>query len=165
MTDQSEQEEGERDVTEHFEGILGREVAVEEADVILLRVFTGSSWLEDNGRVTSRDAGTTGGTTKRCTASSLLFTVDGLAATRADGRRDFLLSDFHCRTNITVRQPIIALATVQRREPVFVTMRATAVPGDRDVRLELFTWDPNGSPAGNVLVHWRCRFPFTEIIQ
>jgi hypothetical protein len=161
MADDPKETAGERDLTKHFEAILGREIDVEDAAIVLLREYLGSYWTERGSR-TSREVGTTGSSSKRCSTVDLL-TVDGLAATRADGTREFLVSDFHC-LDVSVRQPIIALATVQRRSPVFVTIRATATPDARDVRIEIFTWNPDGSPAGNVLVHWLCRFPSSPFV-
>jgi hypothetical protein len=158
-----------QNLKKHFEAILGRELADLSDGEILLRESTGLFSYEE-GQGTSREIGTEGDSTKAC-GKHLLLSIGGMTATGPNGKAEFFISDFHCfggRDNsIAPRHPIILVATAQSPEPVFVTTRtfiATKNDGFRDVKVELYTWEPGGNPARSKLVKWFCRFPFDQII-
>jgi len=158
-----------KDLTKHFEAILGRPLGEFEAGVIKLREEMAVwSFESDNGNIMSREIGTTGDSTKACSSSNL-FSIGGLASTGENGKIEFLLSDYHCAGVLSISFPIIFVATVQSQEPIFVTSRTFEVYSSgsgniSDVRVELYTWDSNGSPAGSKFVKWFCQFPNFPII-
>lgn len=159
-----------RDLRKHFEAILGYEIGEIEDRVFALRSRT-AIWSKelDSAHLTSREFGTTGDSTKACFKLPVL-SISGLTLTGSDGKAEFLLSEYYCLPAVGAGEPpesptspIIFVATAQSRDPVFVTTLVSEVsaPGvTTDVRVEIFTWKPNGSPAGSKLVKWFCQFPF-----
>jgi hypothetical protein len=143
-----------RNLKEHFEAIRGQEIDVETEDVALREYI--SLYSRADGWRTSREIGTTGESTKAC-GETVLFTVGGLTRTKANGKVEFLLSDFHCGT-IRAGHPIIFVASARQRSPAFVTTFAQLAAGG-DVKLEILAWDANGAPAANVGVSWFCQVP------
>jgi hypothetical protein len=79
------------------------------------------------------------------------------------------LSQFICDANY-YSAPVDLVATPRSEKPCYTTTTLTLIgPADpgtfHDVQITLFTWMPNGSPAPNVSVDWRCRLPATAVIQ
>jgi hypothetical protein len=100
---------------------------------------------------------------KAC-SKTRLFDVAGNAFTGADGKRVFLLSDFLCETENTYLEPVNLIATPRSENPCYTTTTWKLVPDVAhgnpnlfiDVEITVFTWNPDGSPAPNVSVDWRC---------
>ena len=157
------------DLRKYFEAILGREFVDLSDGEVLLRESTGL-FSDDGGQEISREINSTGASTKACGERSLL-SVGGITVTGTDGKAEFFLSDFHCHSgrdnSIVPKNPIIFVATAQSQDPVFVTTRTFLINRDngvKDVRIEIYTWEPNGDPAQSKLVKWFCRLPFDPII-
>lgn len=154
-----------RDLKRHFEAILGRDLVDLSDGEIMLRESTGlSSFVQ--GQDTSREIGTTGVSSKACRERGL-FSIGGLTVTGSDGKAEFLISEHHCHRAVpgdlvVPEHPVIFVATAQSAEPVFVTSRtflAKDADGLPDLRVEIYTWEPGGAPAGTRLVKWFCQFP------
>lgn len=152
------------DLRKYFEAILGREFVDLSDGEVLLRESTGL-FSDDRGQEISREINSTGDSTKACGERRLL-SVGGNTVTGTDGKAEFFLSDFHCNS-IVPKNPIILVATAQSQDPVFVTTRAFLIKredGVKDVRIEIYTWEPTGTPAQFKLVKWFCRLPYDPII-
>jgi hypothetical protein len=160
------------DLREHFAAILGRKVADISHGEVQLRERT-AVWSLAPGAVTEREIGTTGNSTKGC-GGSLVFSIGGITATGIGGSAEFLLSEFYCPQFeeilphiFTLDFPIIFVATVQSSNPGFVTTRTSEITdtnGDiTDWRIEIFTWEPGGSPSAG-LVKWFCQIPLLATI-
>jgi hypothetical protein len=155
------------DLKKHFEAILGREIVdLSEGEIIVLRELVGL-YSTDQGEFSSREIGTTGFSTKACGQAGL-FSIGGITITGVDGKAEFLLSDYHCHHNpgaseaIPPAPPVIFVATAQSDKPVFVTTRTFIA--NLDLRVEIYTWEPGGAPAGGQVVKWFCRFPIGSVI-
>ena len=161
-----EQKQQKRDLRNHFEAILGRELAeIGDGEIGLrFRVGLWSQELE-NGHVTSQEIGTSGETRLSCGALTL-FSVAGQLTTKDNGKADFLLSEFTCEMpNIVPQLPIFFVATPHSQQPVFVTVNHTLVVLDdspRDFRIQLYTWEAGGAPAKKISVDWFCQFPYFD---
>jgi hypothetical protein len=116
------------------------------------------------GAVTSRDIGTSGGSSKRCVDSPHILDVGGTSHTGDDGSFEIRLSDFFCKPPawyyIGFCQPINFVATPQARIPVYLTTRQRIVsdaegPGS-DVLVSVWSWDSSGSAAPRTSFDWRC---------
>jgi hypothetical protein len=92
---------------------------------------------------------------KVCRQASLL-TVSGIARTKSDGTTELLLSKFHCES-ISVRDPVIFIATARTSSPVFVTAVPEVIDGGNDVRIIVNAWQAGGDPAAKIPVAWLCR--------
>jgi hypothetical protein len=152
-----------RDLKKHFEAIVGREIALEEAGYVTLRDFV-ASYTKHKGSYTSREIGTSGNSTKGCGIADLLD-VSGLARTGQDGAAEFLLSDFVCqvcRRNDALRFefPVNLVATPRSRSAVFLTTLASPTADRSDVKIRATSWNADGSPASNTAFDWRCRVPY-----
>jgi hypothetical protein len=148
------------ELVKHFEAIVGRELIDLDEGVVILRDYTAHYDLSDGFR-TSRQIGTTGNSSKACSNIRLLD-VGGIARTRADGKLEFLLSDFFCRdfgTTVIVN----FLATPLSEEPVFVTAKRQVT--SNDVKITVHSWDVNGRPAPNIVFDWRCRVPYLASVD
>ena len=166
-----EQKPQKRDLRNHFEAILGHEIADIEAGLIGLGYRTGL-WSQEleTGHVTSKDIHTNGNSRTVC-GESLLFSVGGQTTTDNSGKADFLLSEYHCGSlgfgfGMTPQLPIIFVASAQSPDPVpvFVTTYAFGIVSNgaiEDFRVHIYTWEPNGAPAKGKSVNWLCQFPFT----
>jgi hypothetical protein len=105
---------------------------------------------------------------KSCSNWTLLD-VAGNSSTADDGKRTFLLTDFVCTQNLFAA-PVNLVATPRSEKPCYTTTTFNPVPSPTwpgfysDVQITVFTWSPNGSPAPNVSVDWRCRLPWPQII-
>lgn len=144
-----------RDLTKHFEAIVGREVIGAFADELAL-TFPVGLYSREEGTVTFSEFGVTGSTLKSCRESSL-FTVSGHSVVRTEGKEELRLSDFHCERLVGFLSPVIVVATPREDRPVFVTAVPTIIDKGTDVRIVLHTWAADGSPATNVSVAWLCR--------
>jgi hypothetical protein len=155
----------ERDLRSHFAAILGYEIEDIEDATSTLSYRTGvwSKELE-TGHVTSLEKSANGNTRTVC-GESYLFSVGGQKRTGANGKADFLLSEYHCDTlQITPQLPIIFVATAVSELAVFVTtynLLITPEGSFTDFRIRIYTWEPGGTPAKGITVNWLCQFPFT----
>lgn len=153
----------ERDLTKHFEAILGRPLDIDLDGSITLRARVGISTRELEGSIASREIGTTGASTKGCT-SSWVLDVSGFARTSADGTVEFLLSDFHCR-ELGFAYPVNLVATPRARSPVYLTYVGAVTSGWKDVKITVYAWDATGTPAPHTPFDWRCRVPVLPIVE
>lgn len=155
-----------RNLKKHFEAILGRELEAPEPGDVVLRDRI-ASYTAAEGSITSREIGTTGDSTKACSAANLLD-VSGVARTGEDGTAEFMLSDFFCeflgKNRPSFQFPVNFVATPRSLTPVFVTGLARPTSGRKDVRIRVAAWAASGTPAPNTSLDWRCRVPYEEII-
>lgn len=156
------------DLTRHFEAILGRELTIGNLGVVVLRERVASA-TKDAGSTTSRDIGTTGNTTKQC-ADATLLDVAGGGVTGPTGEVSFLLSEFFCDfsgvgTALNFEFPANLVATARTTTPAFLTGVAAPTADRRDVSIRVLAWDANGSPAARVPFDWRCRVPYTLVVD
>ena len=94
-----------------------------------------------------------------------LFEATGASSTLADGRRMFQASDVVCSQGASFGfgEPINVVATPLSESPIFLTMTYSLIQQGPDpsfvpdVQMTAFTWNPDGSPAPNVMFDWRCR--------
>ncbi len=105
-----------------------------------------------------------------CTDDRLLDS-SGLSLTGTNGTLTFRLRNFLCgRDGIAqFNEPVNVVATVQGQKPHYVTIahqliKDPTLSAFTDVEITASTWNPNGSPAGNVEFYWRCRVPADTII-
>jgi hypothetical protein len=86
-----------------------------------------------------------------------LIDASGRTMTGAGGNVTFRLSTVVCLPLLlrAVREPVNLLATVAGPRPFFATTEYA--PLGNDLEITLRAWDPNGQPASEVSVHWRCR--------
>lgn len=149
-------------VRKHFEAILGREVEADGEVTLRERV---SVYVEEKGRGASREIGTAGSSTKSC-AARIALDVSGLARTGADGKAEFLLSDFHCHTDrIVFEYPTNLVATPRSRTPVFLTSVCSLTSDRKDVKIVIMAWDQAGAPAPRTGFDWRCRVPYLHVVD
>jgi hypothetical protein len=105
---------------------------------------------------------------KNCSNWQLLD-VAANSSTADNGKRTFLLTDFVCDQNLFA-PPVNLVATPRSEKPCYTTTNINPVPSPTpgyysDVQITVFTWSPDGSPAPNVSVDWRCRLPWPVIIE
>jgi hypothetical protein len=112
---------------------------------------------------------TTGESFKRCNLASL-WDVGGSSRTKPNGIATFNLSDFWCNQGHLLSNLVDFVATPWTSLPVYLTYQRELVmegaspnqtlgPGN-DVRITVRTWNPDGSPAGDVSFTWRCLVGF-----
>ena len=106
------------------------------------------------------------GVNRRCIQFPVVD-VSGLAATGADGKMTWRMRDFISPCDAFVREfdrPLSFVATPHSDSPVSLTIRPSGGPfaPPDDVIVEVFTWDPAGSPAPATVFSWRCRVPYHE---
>ena len=106
-----------------------------------------------------------------CVASELLD-LSGFTVTSGTGNATLSLKAFLCPNEGSrdYGEPVNIVATAVSASPIFVTATHSLViqPPNffpTDVRINLFTWGADGSPAPNVAVNWRCRVPTSFIIS
>jgi hypothetical protein len=90
--------------------------------------------------------------------------VYGLSTTGADGTVTFRLSTFVCPTGAKYLLPINVVATPLGAAPRYLTVRRSVVNNGADLEIQVLTWNPNGTPAPNVVFDWRCRTQLEFII-
>ena len=122
-----------------------------------------SLYTRAEGSVTSREIATTGDATKRCAKAGILD-VGGYARTGTDGQVTIVLTEFFClkrSEEVQFTYPINLVATPRSREPVYLTsvQSVKLLPESDVVTITIFSWSPNGSPAANISVNWRCFLP------
>ena len=100
-----------------------------------------------------------------CT-TSILLDITGSTTTPPSGNATFLISSFLCNTTgggfITYGEPVSIVATPASVRPVFLTVShsfVTTSSNTNELSVNVFAWDPNGTPAPGVQFHWRCRVP------
>lgn len=147
----------------HFEAIIGREVDAELDVGIALRERIGIYAIQTEGFITSRDIFPFGESDVDCSPASLLD-ISGYGRTGRDGTTQLFLSKFKCDERNTrvlmYLYPINFLATATTRIPVLVTAQPSLISNNRDVRINVQSWNTDGQQASNVVFHWRCRVPF-----
>jgi len=153
-----------QDLTKHFEAIAGRELAGDMVNDFVLRDIVGVYYQTNPGRITSREIGTTGSSTKACGETRVL-TIAGMVVTGEDGATTRLLSEFHCESNpsqrevvISILRPFVLVATPRSRAPVFVTTSTSLVQTNNlgDVKMRFSAWNAGGDPASGISVAWHC---------
>jgi len=154
-----------KDIKKDLDALLGNEFTAEELKNIKF-FFKVASWnrIED-GNVTTTNILTPG---KSCESHKLLD-VSGVAATGADGKTQFRLSQFICFDPASFDTPINIVATPLVSKPCYLTInRSLVINPDTgfgiDVEIEVFTWNNNGAPAPGIPFDWRCRVVFFDII-
>jgi hypothetical protein len=92
-----------------------------------------------------------------------LMDVTGQAVTAGNGAVTFLVSSFICVTQFSVLPPMNLVATPFSTQPIYATTQYKlvpnpAIPGEfTDLEITLMAWSPDGSPAPEVVIDWRCR--------
>jgi hypothetical protein len=104
---------------------------------------------------------------KVCSIVPTLLEATGVLSTLADGKRVFHVSDVMCPQGEGVSfgsgEPINVVATPLGESRIFLTMTYLLIPQGPDplvhpdVQMTVFAWNPDGSPAPNVMFDWRCR--------
>jgi hypothetical protein len=152
-----------KDLREHFEAIVGRDLPPEISDGFTLREAVSVYGKELGARV-SRHIVISGTPLKSCGDLDALLEdygnvldVSGVGATGADGTVEFLLSDYHCFEDFYVEHPVNLLATPRAHTPVFLTMDHALTEDRHDVKITVMAWNASGSPVANVAFDWRCR--------
>jgi hypothetical protein len=146
--------------------LAGRDIGLSDERVAHVIFPIASSSVDDAGEVTYERLFLPG---KFCSQMELLD-VAGNSSTGDDGKRVFLLSDFLCSTDNSFAAPVNLVATPRSASPCYATSSLTLVqkPAQpnvfNDVRITIFTWAPDGSPAPSVSVDWRCRLVQFDII-
>jgi hypothetical protein len=151
------------DLKKHFEAILGAEIELDFPGEILLRESVATYTEVSDGRLTSREIGTTGNSTKAC-ARARILDVSGRARTSDDGTAELMLSDFFCGSR-DFTAPAVFVATPRAQSPVFVTAQASLTGDRKDVRIKIATWKVSGSPAPNLSFNWMCRVPTIIVVD
>jgi hypothetical protein len=92
--------------------------------------------------------------------------INGSSNTTNSGNNSFLISAFLCPSDYTprYREPPNVSVTALSQRPVLLTVVCSmqVVPPDpiaEDIRITVYSWLPNGSPARDIAYHWRCRVP------
>ena len=153
------------ELRKQLEKVTGRELDL-SLERLINFLFPVASHDSSNGQVTFQHIFFPG---KSCSDRSLLD-VAGNSSTAADGKRVLLLSDFICSTVNSFTAPVNLLATPRATVPCYATTTLNLVPTPgvpgafNDIQFTLFTWNPNGSPAPNISVDWRCRLVTLPII-
>jgi hypothetical protein len=150
-----------RDLTKHYEAILGTKLPFDPG-VITLREEIGT-YSVSGGSIVSRSLVFNGPPEKRCGPTQLLD-VAGAGFTGAQAKVEFRLSSFHCERG-AVLHPVNFLCTPLSDTPVFLTASRAIIAGDpADLQITVRSWDPDGAPAPNTFFDWRCRLPFVSIL-
>jgi len=156
-----------KDFKKDFESILGRPLF--DDDPVELRESVGFSTFFDpqliESAITTRDIGTTGDASKTCTSYEVL-SVSGVNSTGSNGSIEFLLSDFICTTvGYVFKHPSNVVATPRGNTATFLTLTHSIfrVGAASDLRITVFAWNPNGTPAPNIPFDWQCLVPATLV--
>jgi len=83
-----------------------------------------------------------------------LLDVSGSSFTGADGNAVFRVTTF-AGSEIDALEPVHIVATPLGGAPVFLTVDYVLVTAD--IEITVHSWNPDGSPAPNILFHFRCR--------
>jgi hypothetical protein len=108
---------------------------------------------------------------KRCVSSRVLD-VSGGGVTDANGTTTISLKAVTCvfgspgagQNFFNPSAPVNVVATPRTRTATHVTVRATVVAADRDVQIEVFSWDAQGQPAAQTPFHYRCTVELDEVV-
>jgi hypothetical protein len=149
------------DVITQLEENLGQEVTAETLQTISFLQPVAVSTTSENAAVTKRSILIA--RPNQCHLSRALD-VSGLTTTGTDGTITFRLRSFLCHTGEDFAQPINVVVTPISRTPCFATVRAVLVDSADDVEIQLWSWNPDGSPAPRVTVNWRCRVDMPIIL-
>lgn len=137
-----------------LEKVLGDDFPAEAMERIRFLQAVASWNVTDTGSTTLRDLIAV--RPNSCYPTSLLD-VSGFATTAGDGKSQFRLTDFICRTDVHFEQPINVVATPLSSTPCFVTLRHMVVNDGADVEIQVWSWDSGGNPAPAISFDWRCR--------
>lgn len=154
------------DIKKQIEELAGGPVQVSPEQVVQFSFPVCAQTYNDDGTVTFERI-IVGG--KYCSQLRLLD-ADGAATTGADGKATFLLSSYLCATANSFAAPVNLVATPRSTTPCYVTTSYDLVPypnppgGFRDLQVTLFAWGPDGKPASNITIDWRCRLVAYQII-
>jgi hypothetical protein len=153
----------ERNLKNHIEALLGPEIELETKLVVPIATQT-----LQRGKLTSRrvnvviaeNLDTVGSPSDICAFFNILD-VSGTGVTGQDGTAELKLSNFLCRDDFpdAFTSPAIVVATSRAQSPILVTARASVTSNERDVKIEVETWDTSGSPAPRQSFNWSCRVP------
>ena len=138
---------------EHLEGLLGEQITDEALAAIQV-------WL-DTAIVTNTESRTVQKNTianlpNRCSANRVID-VSGFATTGANGQFSFNLTNFICPAREIYSEPVNVIATPKTSKPFFLTVQHEVVNNGADVKITVFAWKSNGSPAPGITFNWRCR--------
>jgi hypothetical protein len=101
-----------------------------------------------------------------CAASAILD-LCGSTVTPPAGNVTLSVLDFICpfgTAGLVFNEPVSVVATPDSTQPFFLTVKhSLVVPPDSgfatNINIDIFAWHPNGTPAANVGINWRCRAP------
>jgi hypothetical protein len=110
-------------------------------------------------------------TGKRCVSSRVLD-VSGGGVTDANGKATISLKAVTCvfgspaagQNFFNPSAPVNVVATPRTQVATHVTVRATVVTADRDVQIEVLSWDAQGQPASQTPFHYRCTVELDEVV-
>lgn len=89
--------------------------------------------------------------------------IGGKAATGADGKMRWKLSNYICDLGqIIIEEPIAFVATARSTTPVVMTTNTISV--GNDLEIDVFSWDQSGNPSPGKRYSWRCWFNFPPVI-
>lgn len=108
---------------------------------------------------------------KRCLPSQMLD-VSGAGTTDGSGKATLSVKAVTClfgspgagENFLNPVSPAYVVATPRSTVATHVTARATVVPNDRDVQIEVFAWDAQGQPAASTPFNWRCTVALEEVV-
>ena len=138
---------------EHIEALLGETVS-EEALAAIQFWFDTAIVTNTESRTVQKN--TTVNLPNRCSANRVVD-VSGFATTGANGQSTFNLTSFLCPAHEIYSEPVNVIATPKSAKPFFLTVMHDVVNSGADVKITVFAWKPNGSPAQGVTFNWRCR--------
>lgn len=89
--------------------------------------------------------------------------IGGKAVTGSDGRMQWKLTNYICENGpLAVDEPVSFVATPRAASAVMMT--STTVSTGSDLVIDVFSWNPDGSPAPGTRFSWRCWFNLPPII-
>ncbi|MEO0817169.1 MAG: hypothetical protein AAFX86_07650 [Pseudomonadota bacterium] len=106
--------------------------------------------------VVDPELGGDGAPRESCFTSQSTLDICGMSKTVSSGKIQWRLSSYLCGPRPTVpsyQLPHSFVATPMSAEPVIVTARQRLL--DADVEFDVFSWNPDGTPAPNVQFSWR----------
>ena len=153
------------EIKKQIETIVGHEIDPGVERVVKFSHPLGSYavlWMDESAQACFQSIFPVPG--KDCSIVQLLEAT-GVSSTLADGKRVLQVSDVVCPQGVSFGfgEPINVVATPLAESPIFLTMTYLQIPQGPDplihpdVQITVFAWNANGSPAPNVVFHWRCR--------
>lgn len=155
----------EYDIRKYFETRLGSDIELNPLVVVPIATHTlqlGTLTERRQDLLAPPDFDGVIGPSANCSARQLLD-ISGTGKTGENGTVELRLSSFLCRDGFPdgFETPAIVLVTPRAQAPIHATTRAyvTTDNDDRDVIIEVETWDADGLPAPNQSFNWSCRVP------